>query len=63
MTPEDKLVNIQRLSAQVKPDEISVDDIDDAIHEGHAVFAIDAEKYINPTFCLVISVKIAQQTA
>ena len=34
MTPQDKLINIQRLRAQITPNQISVDDIEDAINEG-----------------------------
>ena len=34
VTPEDKLVNIQRLRAQITPNVITVDDIEDAINEG-----------------------------
>jgi len=36
MTPQDKLVNIQRLRAQITPKMISTDDIEDAINEGRA---------------------------
>ena len=36
MTPQDKLANIQRLRAQITPNVISVDEIDDAINEGRA---------------------------
>lgn len=36
MTPQKKLANIQRLRAQITPNEITVDDIDDAINEGRA---------------------------
>lgn len=34
MTPQDKLINIQRLRAQITPNQITVDDIEDAINEG-----------------------------
>lgn len=34
MTPQDKLSNIQRLRAQITPNIITADDIEDAINEG-----------------------------
>ena len=34
MTPKDKLINIQRLRAQITPNQITIDDIEDAINEG-----------------------------
>lgn len=34
MTPQDKLSNIQRLRAQIAPNIITADDIEDAINEG-----------------------------
>ncbi|PWQ93999.1 DNA-binding protein [Leucothrix arctica] len=35
-TPKDKLTNIQRLRAQISPNVISADDIDDIINNGRA---------------------------
>ena len=36
MTPQDKLSNIQRLRAQITPNIITTDDIEEAINEGRA---------------------------
>jgi len=36
MTPQDTLSNIQRLRAQITPNAITTDDIEEAINEGRA---------------------------